>query len=54
MSAEYTPDVWESLDTTLRYTRSVRFEDSLKFYQTLDLEANVKASPVDNLWVRVK
>jgi site-specific recombinase XerD len=40
---------WESLDMVLRYTRSVKFEDSLKLYQKLDLEANVKASPIDNL-----
>ncbi len=24
---------WESLDMVLRYTRSVKFEDSLKFYK---------------------
>jgi hypothetical protein len=32
---------------------SVKFEDSLKLYRKIDLEANVKASPVDNLKVRV-
>ena len=43
------PDGWESLDMVLRYNRSVKFEDSLKLYQKLDLEANVKASQIDNL-----
>jgi len=28
-------------------------EDSLKLYQKLDLEANVKASPINNLKVRI-
>ena len=27
---------WESLDMVLRYTRSVKFEDSLKLYQKLN------------------
>jgi len=26
---------WESLDMVLRYTRSVRFEESLKIYQSI-------------------
>lgn len=26
---------WESLDMVLRYTRSVKFEDSLKLYQSV-------------------
>jgi hypothetical protein len=37
----------------LRYNMSVKFEDSSKLYQNLDLEANVEESPVDNLKVRV-
>lgn len=28
---------WESLDMVLRYTRSVKFEDSLKLYQKLTI-----------------
>ena len=27
---------WESLDMVLRYTRSVKFEDSLKLYRSLE------------------
>lgn len=26
---------WESLDMVLRYTRSVKFEDSLKLYESI-------------------
>jgi len=28
---------WKSLDMMLRYTRSVKFEDSLKLYRRLEL-----------------
>jgi len=27
---------WESLDMVLRYTRSVRFEESLRLYQEME------------------
>jgi len=33
----------------LRYNMSVKFKDSLKLYQKLDSQDNVKASPNDNL-----
>jgi hypothetical protein len=28
-------DGWESLDMVLRYTRSVKFEESLRLYQAM-------------------
>ncbi len=31
---------WESLDMVLRYTRSVKFEDSLKLYRSLEASPN--------------
>ena len=44
---------WESLDMVVRYTRSVKFEDSLKLYRELDSEANDGAGLVDNVEARV-
>jgi len=35
---------WESLDMVLRYTRSVRFEESLRVYQMV--EGKITYSPV--------
>jgi len=29
---------WESLDMVVRYTRSVKFEDSLKLYRSLETQ----------------
>ena len=38
----------------IRCARSVKLQDSLKLYQRLNLDANVRASPVDNLKIRIE
>jgi hypothetical protein len=32
---------WESLDMVLRYTRSVKFEDSLRLYQSMEKKESI-------------
>ena len=41
---------WESLAMVLRYTKSVKFEESLRVYMTLYLKQCVRMSVGDWVW----